>query len=187
MKALGYCLGLSLITFAVNVFAVTTVSVDSVFVAPGRTVQIPVMLSTDTNVTSLQFDMVYATNHLAIGDIVAGAAVIDPLEIVSSTEISPGVCRVVVASFLKVPVTNGVLAYIPFTVAANAPREAESLQLTNMAFLTPQATRAAVCAVSGAVSIVAPPRFNTVNKTNSAPRGLPPPNTAGIWIAAAGR
>ena len=150
-----------------DAFAVSTISVNSAFAAPGATVQIPVTLTTDTNVISLQFDLVYSTNYLTTGTPVGGDAVVDPSELIGSNEVSPGVRRVLFASFYNIPLTNGLLCYIPFTVGANAPDHDESLVLTNVLLVNPQADSVPTNVVSGTLSLVALPGFSAIYQTNA--------------------
>jgi len=155
----------AMLTATCQLLAVSTVTVGSTLGAPGSTVMVPVSLITDTNVTSLQFDLVYSTNNLAAGTATGGDALVDPSEIVGSNEVSPGLRRVLIASFVNIPVTNGVLAYIPFTIATNAPDHDEPLTLTNVLLVQASSAPVPSESVPGTLSVVAAPQLVAISQS----------------------
>jgi hypothetical protein len=140
--------------------AVPLLSVQSAAVSPGATVLVAVNYATDTNAPSLQFDLVYATNYLASGPPVAGNALSDHQ--LASAEPSPGVRRVLIFSFSNSPITNGVLAFVPFSVASNSPDHDEALLLTNVVVVNANADPVPADAAGGVLAVAIPPRFNSI-------------------------
>jgi Cohesin domain len=110
--------------------AAPTLSITSTSGAPGATVQLAVTLLTDTNVSSLQFDLRFNSQFLTAGDPEAGGAVAD--HVVASSGITEGTLRVALNSFSNLPLTNGVLVFIPLTIATNELLTRENLALTNV-------------------------------------------------------
>jgi len=104
--------------------AAPSLSVRSIAGAPEARLLVAIDYTSDTNAPTLQFDLLYSTTYLASGDPMRGNALSD--HSVASTEPSPGVRRVVIFSGSNSPITNGVLVYVPFTLAANAPEIAWS-------------------------------------------------------------
>ena len=149
-----------------NVPAIPSMSVGTTAGAPGTSDLVPVSVTIDTNVTSFQFDLLYATNYLTPGMAVGGSALAD--QQLASAVVSPGVFRVLGFSFSNSPITNGVLAFVPFTIAANAPDHDEALVLSNMLLVSAQATVVTNAANSNAVlSVTVPPQFSAIFPTNA--------------------
>lgn len=158
--------------------AVPTMSLGTTAAAPGATDSVPVSVTIDTNVVSFQFDLLYATNDLTPGPPVGGDALAD--QQLASAVVSPGVFRVLGFSFSNSPITNGVLTYVPFAIAGNAPDHDESLVLSNMLLVNTQAVVVPVSVNSNAtLSITVPPRFNAVFSTNTGAIHLELTGTAG--------
>jgi hypothetical protein len=140
-------------------------SIGSTAGGPGTTVPVPVNFTTDTNVPSLQFDLHYATNYLAPGAPVRGSALADQL-IYYTNGVLPGVYRVLMFSFSNAPLTNGVLVYVPFVIATNAPDHDEFLSLSNVVLSNPQGFAVPENASGGVLAITTAPRFSSVGRTN---------------------
>ena len=146
--------------------AMPTLSVGTTAGASGTSNPVPVNVTIDTNVTSFQFDLLYATNYLTPGTPVGGSALAD--QQLASAIVSPGVFRVLGFSFSNSPLTNGVLAFVPFALASNAPDHDEELVLSNMLLVNAQAVVVPVTVNSNAVlSITVPPQFSAIFPTNA--------------------
>jgi hypothetical protein len=138
--------------------------VNSTFGVPGSTVQVAVGYMTDTNAPSLQFDLLFSTNYLSAGTPTLGNAA--PNHQIGSAEVDPGVTLVLIYSLENTPLTNGVLAYVPLTIASNAPDHDESLMLSNIVVSSMLGTELAATSSNGVLSIVVPPQFTSVTFTN---------------------
>jgi len=158
--------------------AMPTMSVGTTAGAPGTTNLVPVSVTIDTNVVSFQFDLLYATNYLTPGTPIGGSALAD--QQLASAVVTPGVFRVLGFSFDNMPITNGVLAYVPFTIAANAPDHDEMLVLSNMLLVNAQASVVPVTVNSNAVlSVAVPPQFSAIFPTNAGAMHLELSGTTG--------
>ena len=152
-----------------SAFAGATLSVGSVTGTPGSTVLVPVSIFSDTNVVSLQFDLLYDSNFLTPGTAVGGPALADQLY--GDNIVTNGVYRVLFYTFTYVPMTNGVIAYVPFAIATNAPDLDESLSLTNYLVLAGTATQLNTVQTSstpGVLTIAVPPACNSITASNGA-------------------
>jgi hypothetical protein len=152
-----------------SAFAGATLSVASATGTPGSTVLVPVSIVSDTNVVALQFDMLYDSNFLTPGTAVGGPALAD--QMYGDNIVTNGVYRVLVYTYSYVPMTNGVIIYVPFTIAANAPDLDEPLPLTNYLVLAGTATQlntVQTTATPGVLTIAIPPAFSSVTASNSA-------------------
>jgi hypothetical protein len=146
--------------------------------APGTTNPVPVSVTIDTNVVSFQFDLLYATNYLTPGTPVGGSALAD--QQLASAVVTPGVFRVLGFSFSNSPLTNGVLAYVPFAIAGNSPDHDEMLVLSNMLLVNAQAFVVPVTVNSNAIlSITLPPHFSAIVPTNAGAMHLELTGTTG--------
>jgi hypothetical protein len=145
--------------------AAPVLSVDPIVGLPGTTVHVAVSYVTDTNAPSLQFDLLYSTNYLASGTPTGGDALSDHQ--VASSEPAPGVRRVLIFSFSNTPITNGVLVFVPFTIATNSSDHDEPLSLSNVVVSSPQAEPVPAYASNNVMVIAIPPRIISVVKTNS--------------------
>ena len=155
-----------------------TLSVGSTVGVPGSTVQVAINYTTDTNAPSLQFDLVYSTNYLSSGEPVAGNGLSDHL--IGSNEVSPGLRRVLIFSFSNAPITNGVLVFVPFTIATNVPDQDEPLVLTNVVVSSADAQVVPASATNGTLAIaVLPPQFSSIAPTNGGVIHLQLAGTAG--------
>jgi hypothetical protein len=142
-----------------GVCAAPSISVGIAAGAPGETAMVPVNYVSDTNIVSLQFDLVYATNVLASGNPVGGSALAD--HVFGTSEITSGLRRVLIFSFSNTPFTNGVLVYIPFTIATNAIDHDEVFSLTNVLFVSANADPIPPAAILGGRLAVSPsPRLS---------------------------
>src|SRR5271165_2089550 len=72
--------------------ALPSMSLGTTAGAPGATVSVPVNVTIDTNVVSLQFDLWYSTNYLTNGAPVGGNALSD--QQIYYAPIAPGALRV---------------------------------------------------------------------------------------------
>lgn len=158
--------------------AMPTMSVGTTAGAPGATNLVPVSVTIDTNVVSFQFDMVYATNYLTPGTPIGGSALAD--QQLASAVVTPGIFRVLGFSSDNMPITNGVLAYVPFAIASNAPDHDEMLTLSNMLLVNAQAFIVPVTVNSNALlSITVPPQFSAIFPTNAGAMHLELTGTTG--------
>ena len=147
--------------------AVPSMSAGTTSGAPGTTDAVPVSVSIDTNVVSLQFDLLYAANYLTPGTPVGGDALSD--QQVFSAVGSPGLLRVLLVSFTSTALTSGVAAYVPFAIVSNVPDHDETLLLSNVVLVSAQAMAVPVTVTSNAtLSITVPPHFNAIFPTNGA-------------------
>jgi hypothetical protein len=150
---------------AARALAEPATSLDNTAVAPGSTVLVPVNITVDTNVTSFQFDLFYSTNYLTPGAPVGGSALAD--QQLYYNVVSPGDYRVLGFSFSNTPLTNGVLAYVPFTVASNAPDHDEPLTLGGVVLASAAGFSVPVTVSSNAtLSITVPPQFTAIFPTS---------------------
>ncbi len=155
-----------------------TMSLGTTASVPGATNPVPISVTIDANVVSFQFDLLYATNYLTPGTPIGGNALAD--QMLASAVVTPGVFRVLGFSFSNSPITNGVLAYVPFAVSSNAPDHDESLVLSNMLLVSAQAFVVPVTVNSNAVaSITVPPHFSMIYPTNAGTMHLELTGTTG--------
>jgi hypothetical protein len=145
--------------------------------APGTTVSVPINITVDTNVTSLQFDLLYNGNYLTNGAATAGPAI--GSDLFQSAPEGQGDCRVIVASLSNTPITNGVLVNIPFTIFTNAPDSDQTLSFSNVIMVTPQLDEPPSTQTNGILSIIVPPQFTAVTPTNAGAIHLELSGTAG--------
>jgi hypothetical protein len=159
-------IGLSLFFLGAGMLSATpTMSISNTVGTPGATVPAPINVTIDTNVVSLQFDLWFGTNYLASSTPTGGSALSD--QQVFSALVQPGDLRVLEVSFDDSPMTNGVAAYVPFTIASNAPDHDESLMLSNVILVNAGASEVPVIVNSnGTLSITIPPRFTAIYPTN---------------------
>ncbi len=158
--------------------AMPSMSVGTTAGAPGTTDPVPVSVTIDVNVVSFQFDLLYATNYLTPSTPIRGSALAD--QQLASAVVTPGVFRVLGFSFSNSPITNGVLAYVPFAIASNAPDHDEMLVLSNMLLVNAQAVVVPVTVNSNAIlSVTVPPQFSAIFPTNAGAMHLDLTGTAG--------
>ena len=152
-----------------SAFAGATLSVGSVTGTPGSTVLVPVSIVSDTNVVALQFDLLYDSNFLTPGTAIGGPALADQL--FGDNIVTNGVYRVLFYTFSYLPMTNGVIAYVPVTIATNAPDLDEPLSLTNYLVLAGTALQNNVVQTTstpGVLTIAIPPSFTSITTSNGA-------------------
>jgi hypothetical protein len=158
--------------------AMPTMSLGTTAGVPGGTNLVPISVTIDTNVVSFQFDLVYATNYLTPGTPIRGSALAD--QQLDSALVTPGIFRVLGFSFDNMPITNGVLAYVPFAIASTAPDHDEMLTLSNMLLVNAQASVVPVTVNSNAtLSITVPPQFSAIFPTNAGAMHLDLTGTTG--------
>jgi hypothetical protein len=140
-------------------------SVANTVAAPGTTNFVAVSITIDTNVVSLQFDLTFSTNYLTPGTPVGGNALSD--QALYSAVQTNGAFRVLAVSFTDSSITNGVVAYVPFTIAGNSPDHDEPLLMTNVVLANAAGESVPVIVNSNAtISITVPPRFDAIFPTN---------------------
>ncbi len=158
--------------------AAPSISVGTTAGAPGTSNLVPVNVTIDANVTLFQFDLLYATNDLTPGTPVGGSALAD--QQLGSAVVSPGLIRVLGYSFSNSPITNGVLAYVPFAIATNAPDHDEMLMISNVLMVSAQLIVVPATVNSNAVlSVTVPPRFSAIFPTNAGAMHLELTGTTG--------
>ncbi len=145
--------------------------VNSTVGVPGSTVQVAVGYTTDTNAPSLQFDLLASTNYFTAGTPTLGNAA--PNHDLGSAEVEPGVTLVLIYSLSNTPLTNGVLAYIPLTIASNAPDHNVSLVLSNVIVSSLSGSQLPAFSTNGVLAIVVPPQFTSVTFTNGGVQLVP--------------
>ncbi len=177
-RRFGFVVAVTWLLFCGAAPAMPTMSLGTTSGAPGATDSVPVSVTIDANVVSFQFDLLYATNYLTPGAPVGGSALAD--QQLASAVVTPGVFRVLGFSFSNSPITNGVLAYVPFAIAGNAPDHDEMLVLSNMLLVNAQASVVPVTVNSNAIlSITVPPHFSAIVPTNAGAMHLELTGTTG--------
>ena len=155
-----------------------SVSAGATAGAPGATDPVPVSILVDTNVIAFQFDLLYAPNDLAPGTPVGGDALAD--QQLASGVVAPGLFRVLGYTLSNSPLTNGVLAYVPFAIDANAPDHDEILTLSNVVLVSAELSEVPATVNSNAIlSITVPPHFSAIFPTNAGAMHLELAGTAG--------
>jgi len=144
--------------------AAPLLSVVSTQAIPGSTANVAINYSTDTNLTGLQFDLVFNTNYLQLGQIIRGNALSD--HVLATNLIAPGSFRVLTFSFSNTPLSNGVVVYMPFTIAANAPDHDEPLVFTNVVATDAAGVMVALPSSNGVLSVVVPPQISKIMPAN---------------------
>jgi hypothetical protein len=164
MKPLSYCVRSALIVgaslAAAHLPASPSLSVGLAVGTPGTTVQVAVHYTTDTNAAALQFDLIYDPAYLTSGEPVRGDALSEHL--VASSEPSPGVRRVLIFSMSNTPITNGVLAYVPFTIRTNTPDHDEPMTLSNVVVANLEADVIPAYTTNGVLAVATQPRFTSI-------------------------
>ncbi len=151
---------------AANTPADPAMSVGNTVAAPGTTNFVPISIIVDTNVVSLQFDLTFSTNYLTPGTPIGGNALSDQM-LFSATQTNHAF-RVLAVSFTDSPITNGVVAYVPFTIASNSPDHDEPLLMTNVVLTDAAGELVPVIVNSNAtISITVPPHFSAILPTNA--------------------
>jgi Cohesin domain len=148
-----------------TVMATPTMSIGSTTNVPGATNLVPVSVTIDTNVVSLQFDIWYNTNYFTPGTPIGGNALSD--QQLYSAVVSNQIFRVLAISFDDMPLTNGVVAYVPFVIASNTPDHDDSLLLSNVVLVDAAASNVPVNVNSNAVlTVTVAPEFTAIYPTN---------------------
>ena len=134
------------------------ISVGSPSGAPGSTVMIAVNFTTDIYVPAVSFDLTFSTNDLSSGTPLLGDALSD--HIVFSSQPLAGVRRVQIFSFSDAPLTNGVLVFLPFTIATSSLDHDEALSITNI-------SNPVVASTAGGLLAISPrPGFSSIARMN---------------------
>lgn len=130
-------------------------SVGSVSGYPGLTATVPIFFkassNTPPNVVALQADVAFNTALLSSGPATAGPALGN--RVLDSNEPQPGVRRILVYSLNNLPLTNGIIARIPFTVAPGIHVSTAGLLLSNVVMATAAALPVTSTNANGAVII----------------------------------
>ncbi len=145
---------LVLLLFAMSAQAAPRLSLTTVRGFPGNTVEVPVMLRYETNelqnVVALQADVVFGPAGLSSGLPGGGGAL--PNHRVASSLPASGVRRLVIYSRTNAAFTNGVIANLPFTVAAGQFRNF-TLTLANVILARADGSQVPVSVVSGGIAV----------------------------------
>jgi len=131
---------------------------------PGSTVNVAINYSTDTNLTGIQFDLLFNTNDLQWGPPIRGNALSD--QFLGTNLIAPGQFRILAISFVDTPISNGVFVYMPFTIATNAPDHDEPLTFTNVSATDAAAEAVTLPTTNGVLAVIVPPRISGITPTN---------------------
>ncbi len=163
--ATGLMIGMMLVSGAKIASAAAILSVGTVVGAPGSTVTVPVNLMSDTNVAALQFDLLYDSNYVTPGAVQGGPALAD--QGYGSNIRSPGDYTVLMYTFTYNPMSNGVIAFIPFSIASNTPDTNVALTFTNYILIADAALDFVnpVTAPTGTLSIATLPVFTAVTRS----------------------
>ncbi len=147
-------LSVGLIISAAPVLAIPRFAANVVRGFPGRTVDVPLTLRYRTNdvrdVVAFQADLVFDATGLTDSAPARGA--IASNHVLSSSAPFTGTRRLLAYSTVNSVFTNGEMARIPFTVAANEFRNF-SLRLTNVILVRADASRVSGTTADGAVVI----------------------------------
>jgi hypothetical protein len=136
-------------------------SVGSTNGAPGATVNVAINYITDGTITGLNFDLLFSTNYLQTGTPVAGNAIPNPF--FGFNTIAPGQLRILSIAFPTAVSSNGVVTYIPFVIASNAPDQLETLTFTNVAATDAGGNGVALPSANGVLAIVTPPQITGIS------------------------
>lgn len=147
-----------------NLQAEPQLSVEFTAGTPGTTAWVAVNYATDTNAPSLQFDLLYSTNDLTSGNPVGGSALSDHQ--IFSSEVTPGLRRVLIFSLSNAAISNGVLAYVPFSIASNSTDHNEPLTLSNVVVSSVSGTAIPATSSNGVLAIALQPAFTAIFSTN---------------------
>jgi hypothetical protein len=149
--------------------AAPVLAVASTNGALGMTVQVPVLLATDTNVLSARFDLRFNSKSLIVGAPAAGDATAD--HVIASSEVKRGTLRVQVNSFSGAELKDGVVVYVPMTISDGALAGKEDLVLTNVV-LSSNTTNdiRPITQINGTVMITRPVHLSAV--TNDLGHGV---------------
>ena len=149
--------------------AQSLLSVGSTQGLPGDTVNVTINFTgnsttSPTNITGMNFDLLFNTNYLQAGTPTVGDAIPNPF--FGFNLIAPGDMRVLSLAFPTAPASNGVVAFIPFTIAPNAPGHDEPLVLTNIAATDANGIQEVLSPSNGVLSIIGPPLITQIIPTN---------------------
>lgn len=133
---------------------------------PGSTVTVAIDYTSDTNLTGLNFDLLFKTNFLQLGSVTLGNPL--PGGIYGTNLIAPGQFRVLVLSAFGTFLSNGPVVYMPFTIAANSPDHDEPLMFTNVAATDAVGVGVALPVTNGFLSIIVPPQVGITLTNNGA-------------------
>ena len=107
----------------------SNLNVATVNAFQGGTFYVPVSLSGAPAGVATQFDLLYNSASLTAGVVQAGDAAGD--HFVLSSQVTNGVIRVLIYSPNNSPLTNGIVAYVPFSVVAGTLNALLPITLTN--------------------------------------------------------
>lgn len=114
--------------------AETVFAVGSTRGQAGATLSMPLILLGETNVVALQADLRFDTANLAFGGV--SPTQLAASHVVASSELAPGLRRVLLYSPGNVPLADGVLANLAFTLASTALPRTLAVSLTNVMLVT---------------------------------------------------
>ena len=141
-------------------------SVGSTQGVPGSTVNVAINYTSDTNLTGMNFDLLFNTNYLQWEPVVRGNIPLDQF-LLGTNLIAPGQFRVLIISSMRMPMSNGIVLYMPFTIASNAPDHDEPLTFTNVAATDAAAEEVALPTTNGVLAVVVPPQITGITPANS--------------------
>lgn len=145
--------------------AAPLLSVVSTQGIPGSTVNVAINYTTDTNLTGMNFDLLFSTNYLQWEPVIRGN--IPPDQFLLGTNlIAPGQFRVLVISSMRMPICNGIVLYMRFTIASNSPDHNEPLTFTNVAATDAAAEEVALPTNNGVLAVVVPPQISGITPTD---------------------
>jgi len=134
-------------------------SVGSVSGYPGLTATVPIFFKASSNnspsVVALQADISFNPALLSSGPATAGPALGN--RVLDSNEPQPGVRRILIYSLNNAPLTNGIVARIPFTVAPGIHVSTAGLLLSNVVMAA--ATALPVTSTNAAGAVIISPVF----------------------------
>jgi len=156
---------LGVLMASVVVPAAPLLSVVSTQGIPGSMVNVAISYTSNTNLTGMNFDLLFNTNYLQWEPVIRGN--IPPDQFLLGTNlIAPGQFRVLVISSMRMPMSNGIVLYMPFTIASNAPDHNEPLTFTNVAATDAAAEEVALLTNNGVLAVVLPPQISGITPTN---------------------
>jgi hypothetical protein len=97
---------------------------------PGDTVALPFVFQAESNITALQFDVVYDGTLFTSGTATNSSAA--PEHIAASAMQTNATRRVVLYSMTNAPLDNGIVVAVPFTITNTAPEGIYPIGMTNV-------------------------------------------------------
>lgn len=161
----------------ISVTPAPLLSVVSGMGVPGSTVNIAINYVAKTNVSELQFDLLFNTDYLILGSPTLGNALSD--HVLLTSVIAPGTLHASARSASHTPITNGVVAYIPFTIPVGTPDHDESLLLTSVLATNAVGNSVSLLSSNGVLAVVFPPQISAIARTDAGKARLTLTGTTG--------